>query len=47
MEIGGLMAEAFKLFLGNPDISVFLITFTLFLSLIVTANRVKSDFDED
>lgn len=47
MEIGGLMAEAFKLFLGNPDIAVFLITFTLFLSLIVTVNRVKSDFDED
>lgn len=47
MEIGGLMAEAFKLFLGNPDISVFLVTFALFISLIVTLNRVKSDFDED
>lgn len=47
MEIGGLMAEAFKLFLGNPDISVFLVTFTLFIGLVFTANRIYGQFDDE
>lgn len=47
MEIGGLMAEAFRLFLGNPDISVFLVTFTLFLSLVVSMILVRSHFDDE
>lgn len=47
MEIGGLMAEAFKLFLGNPDIAVFLVTFTLFMGLILTAFRAYAHFDDD
>ena len=46
MEIGGLMAEAFKLFLGNSDVAVFLATLTLFIGLVFTINRVTVDFEE-
>ena len=46
MEIGGLMAEAFKLFLGNADVAVLLATFTLFFGLVLTISRVTVDFEE-
>jgi len=36
MEIGGLMAHAFKIFLGNPDILAGLITITVFTTLLLT-----------
>lgn len=36
MEIGGLMAHAFKLFLGNPDISISLVTWTILSTLTLT-----------
>lgn len=44
MEIGGLMAEAFKIFLGNPDIAVALISFIIFIGLVITAIQVYEDF---
>lgn len=44
LELGGLMAEAFKLWLGNPDIAVVLITFTIFSGLVITAIQVYQDF---
>lgn len=36
MEIGGLMAFAFKAFLGNPDIMASLITWTVLTTLFFT-----------
>lgn len=36
MEIGGLMAEAFKIFLGNQDIMSILLTFTVSISLLLS-----------
>ena len=36
MEVGGLMAEGFKIFLGNPDIIVVLIGWSVFVSLLLT-----------
>ncbi|WP_282154831.1 hypothetical protein [Cytobacillus gottheilii] len=35
-EIGGLMASAFSYFLGNPDIMTSLITWAVFISLVLT-----------
>lgn len=46
IEIGGLMGEAFKIFLGNPDVSLVLIVTTVFLGLVFTAIRIYSDFTE-
>jgi hypothetical protein len=40
MEIGGLMAQAFKVFLGNPDIMATVLTFAVFISLVFTAYEV-------
>lgn len=36
MEIGGLMAYVFKVFLGNPDIMAALITFAVLTTLALT-----------
>ncbi|MBU8733702.1 MULTISPECIES: hypothetical protein [Cytobacillus] len=36
MEIGGLMAYAFKVFLGNPDIMAALITWGIIVTLALT-----------
>jgi hypothetical protein len=36
MEIGGLMAHAFKVFLGNPDVMAALITWAIFTTLTLT-----------
>lgn len=43
MAIGGLMAEAFKIFLGNPDIMGALLGFLVFASLILTVIKVAED----
>lgn len=43
MEIGGLMAEAFKIFFGNPDIMGALLTFIVFISLLLTIIQVDED----
>ncbi|UOQ47216.1 hypothetical protein MUN88_14185 [Gracilibacillus caseinilyticus] len=40
MEIGGLMAEALKIFLGNPDVMTTLITFAVTLSISLTALKI-------
>ncbi|WP_198671291.1 hypothetical protein [Paraliobacillus sp. X-1268] len=36
MAVGGLMAEAFKIFLGNPDIMAFVLTFMVASTLMLT-----------
>lgn len=36
MEIGGLMSQTFKIFLGNPDIMALLIAFAVAISLLLT-----------
>lgn len=41
MEIGGLMAYAFKVFLGNPDIMVSLITWTVLITLFLIIFEVN------
>lgn len=43
MEIGGLMAEAFKIFLGNPDIMGAIAVFTVFTGLVCTLKQVEED----
>lgn len=43
MEIGGLMAYAFKILLGNPDVMLTLIVWALFTGLVLTAIRVYHD----
>ncbi|MBM7543249.1 hypothetical protein [Amphibacillus cookii] len=40
MEIGGLMAEAFKIFLGNPDIMTVLLGWGVFVALILTVLQI-------
>ena len=46
IELGGLMAEVFKIFLGNPDISVTIIVFIVFVGLVFTVIRTYYDFTE-
>lgn len=36
MEIGGLMAQAFKAFLGNPTIMSIIITWAIIIALLFT-----------
>lgn len=45
MEIGGLMAEAFKIFIGNPDIMAVLITFAIALTLSLTVVEIFKDMN--
>lgn len=40
MDIGGLMAYAFKTFFGNPDIMASLITWAIFSTLVLTVIEV-------
>lgn len=40
MEVGGLMAQAFKAFLGNPDIMAVLITWAVFLTLLLSVIEI-------
>lgn len=43
MEIGGLMAETFRLFLGNPDVLFTQITWLVFATLILTILEMKKE----
>lgn len=43
MEIGGLMAFAFKMFLGNPDVILTLSVWTFLVSLVATIIHLSSD----
>lgn len=40
MEVGGLMAQAFKAFLGNPDIMTVIITWAVFITLLLTVKEI-------
>lgn len=40
MEIGGLMAEAFKAFIGNPDIMAVLLSFSVAITIILTVIEI-------
>jgi len=46
MEIGGLMAFVFKVFLGNPDIMASLITWTVLTTLYFTILEVYKKLKE-
>lgn len=43
MEIGGLMAYAFKIFLGNPDIILTLVSWAVFVGLTFIVIRMHHD----
>lgn len=45
MEIGGLMAFAFKVLLGNPDIMAALFTWAVLITLVLTVIEVNKDKD--
>lgn len=40
------MAEAFKIFLGNPDVMGALLGFLVFISLILTVIQVEEDTEK-
>lgn len=40
MEVGGLMAQAFKVVLGNPDIMAVVITWAISVTLLLTVINV-------
>ncbi|WP_169819269.1 hypothetical protein [Anaerobacillus arseniciselenatis] len=37
MEIGGLVADTFRILLGNPDVMTLILTFTIFLTLLLVS----------
>lgn len=41
MEVGGLMAHVFRIFLGNPDIMAILLTWSVFLTLVLTVSEIQ------
>lgn len=43
MEIGGLMAYAFGLFLGNPDIMSSLLTWAVLITLALTTIEIFNE----
>jgi hypothetical protein len=43
MEIGGLMAYAFKVIFGNPDVMVLISTFTISIALGMVIARIYDD----
>lgn len=45
MEIGGLMAHAFKLFIGNADIMVVAITWIVFCTLLLTLIEINKNME--
>lgn len=45
MEIGGLMAYAFKMFLGNPDIILTLTIWTILVNMVTTIIKLSSDLE--
>lgn len=46
MAIGGLMAYAFAVFLGNPDIMAALITWAVLITLALTAIEIFKETRE-
>lgn len=45
MEIGGLMAYAFKVLLGNPDVLLVLSTWTILSTIVLVIFRLQKDYD--
>lgn len=43
MEISGLMAQSFKLFLGNPDVMIAQITFVVFITIALTVLEMSKE----
>lgn len=43
MDIGGLMAFAFKIFLGNPSIMASLVTWAVLITLVLTVIEIMKD----
>lgn len=41
MNIGGIVAETFKIFLGNPDVMFLILIFTTFISLLLSLMQLK------
>lgn len=44
LELGGLMADAVKIVLGNPDVIVATVGFTLFVTLCLVVIEVYQKF---
>lgn len=44
LELGGLVAEAFKIVLGNPDIIVVTIGFTFFITLSLVVIEIYKKY---
>ncbi|WP_176466660.1 hypothetical protein [Terribacillus saccharophilus] len=47
MEVGGLMGQAFKALLANPDIMAALITWAIFITLLLTVIQIFNDTKSD
>ncbi|MBU8905570.1 hypothetical protein [Desertibacillus haloalkaliphilus] len=43
MEVGTLLAEAFKVWLGNSDVMAFVLGFTLFITFILVTQQIYND----
>jgi hypothetical protein len=43
MEVGGLVAYAFKVFLGNPDVMATLLTWAVVVTIVLVVFRVYED----
>ncbi|GIN62751.1 hypothetical protein J27TS8_27440 [Robertmurraya siralis] len=43
MEVGGLVAYAFKTIFGNPDIMAIMLTWTIFITLVLVIYRIYED----
>jgi hypothetical protein len=43
IELGGLVAYAFKVFLGNPDVMAVLLTWAVGITLVLVAYRIYED----
>lgn len=46
MEIGGLMAHTFRLFLGNPDIMFTVITWIIFATLLLVTIETGKEMNQ-
>lgn len=43
MEIGGLMAHTFRIFLGNPDVMFTMITWIIFATLMLSILEINKE----
>jgi hypothetical protein len=43
MEIGGLVAYAFKVFLGNPDVMTVLLGWAIVVTFVLVSYRIYRD----